>query len=87
LGPHLPRGRGKSVGGDLDADDDGSKQNAEPLQSLHHRSVGYQSVRHELTSPRRLIPASAIENTRKDTTEFADECIAHECGILQIVER
>jgi hypothetical protein len=66
LGPHLPRGRGKSVGGDLDADDDGSKQNAEPLQSLHHRSVGYQSVRHELTSPRRLILASAIENTSKN---------------------
>jgi hypothetical protein len=60
------RGRGKSIGGGLDVDDEGFEQNFKPLQLLHHCSVGYQSVRYELTSPRRLISASAIENTRKN---------------------
>jgi hypothetical protein len=44
LGPDLSRGRGKSIGGDLDVDDEGSEQNFEPLQSLHHCSIGYQST-------------------------------------------
>jgi hypothetical protein len=61
--PDLLRGRGKSIGGYLDIDDEGSEQNVEPMQSLHHCSVGYQSMQHKLTSPRRLIPTSAIENT------------------------
>jgi hypothetical protein len=69
LVPDLPRGRGKSIGGDLDIDDEGSEQNFEPLQSLHHRSIGYQSMGHELTSPRRLIPTSVIENTKKNKEE------------------
>jgi hypothetical protein len=36
LGPDLPRGRGKSIGEDLNVDNEGSEQNFEPLQSLHH---------------------------------------------------
>jgi hypothetical protein len=36
------------------------------LWSLHDCSVSYQSKRYELTSPRRLIPKSAIENTSKN---------------------
>jgi hypothetical protein len=63
----LLRGRGKSIGGDLDVDDKGSEQNVELLQSLHQSFVCYQSVRHELTLPRRLIPTSTIENTSKNT--------------------
>jgi hypothetical protein len=66
LGPDLSRGRDMSIGGDLDIDDEGFEQNVEPLQSLHQCSVGYQSVRHELTSSKKLIPASAIENTSLD---------------------
>jgi hypothetical protein len=70
------RGRGKSIGEDLDIDDEGSEHNFKPLQSLHHCSVGYQSVQPELTSLRRLIPASAIENTNKNKVDailIADE--------------
>jgi hypothetical protein len=67
--PDLPRGRGKLTGGDLNIDDKGSKQNVKPLQSLHHCSVGYESMRHELTSPRRLIPVSAIQNTSKNEVD------------------
>jgi hypothetical protein len=36
---------GKSIGEDLDIDDKGSEQHRfEPVQSLHHSSVGYQPV-------------------------------------------
>jgi hypothetical protein len=44
LSPDLPRDRGKSIGRDLDVDDEGSKQNLKPLQSLHYNFVGYQSM-------------------------------------------
>jgi hypothetical protein len=69
LHPDLWRGRGTLIGEDLNVDDEGSKQNFEHLQSLHHCSAGYQSMRHELTSPRRLILASAIENTSKNEVD------------------
>jgi hypothetical protein len=67
--PDLLRGRGKSIGGDLDIDDEGSEQNVEPMQSLHHCFIGYQSMQHKLTSPTRLIPTSAIENTRTNEVD------------------
>jgi hypothetical protein len=36
----------KSISGDLDVDDEGSEQHRfKPVQSLHHGSVGYESVR------------------------------------------
>jgi hypothetical protein len=45
MSPDLPRG--KSIGGDLDVDDEGSEQRRfEPVQSLHHGSVGYQPQMH-----------------------------------------
>jgi hypothetical protein len=41
----LPRGTGKSIGGDLSVDDEGSEQRRfESVQSLHHGSVGYQHM-------------------------------------------
>jgi hypothetical protein len=46
MSPDLPRCMGKSIGGDLEIDDEGSKQcRFEPVQSLHYGSVGYQPVR------------------------------------------
>jgi hypothetical protein len=68
-GPDLPRRRGKSIGGDLDVDDDGSEQNFEPLRSLHHCSVDYQSMKQELNSPRWLIPACSIKKTSKNEVD------------------
>jgi hypothetical protein len=45
MSPDLLRGTGKSIGGDLDVDDEGSEQyRFEPVQSLHHGFVGYQPV-------------------------------------------
>jgi hypothetical protein len=37
---------GKLISGDLDVDDEGSEQRRfEPVQSLHHGSIGYQPMR------------------------------------------
>jgi hypothetical protein len=45
MSPDLLRGTGTSIGGYLDVDDEGSEQRRfEPLQSLHHSSVGYQPM-------------------------------------------
>jgi hypothetical protein len=45
MSPVLLRGTGKSIGGDLNVDDEGSEQRRfEPVQSLHHSSVGYQPM-------------------------------------------
>jgi hypothetical protein len=42
MSPDLSRGMGKSIGGYLNVDDEGSKQRQfEPVQSLHHGSVSY----------------------------------------------
>jgi hypothetical protein len=42
LVPDLPRGTGRSIGGDLDVGEEGSEQSSETKQSLHHSSVDYQ---------------------------------------------
>jgi hypothetical protein len=88
LGPDLLRGRDKSIGGDLYVDDKGSEQSFKPLQSLHHCSIGYQPLWHELTLPRRLIPASAIKNTSKNEVHaiwIADEWLSSQVGVSQTV--
>jgi hypothetical protein len=45
LVPDLSRGRGRSIGGDLEVDEEGSEQMIVTLQSLHHDYVGYQHMR------------------------------------------
>jgi hypothetical protein len=87
-GPDLLRGRGKLIGVDLDVDNEGSEQNFEPFQSLHHCSVSYQSMWHDLISPRRLIPTSAIENTSKNEVDaiwIVDERLSSQLGVSQTV--
>jgi hypothetical protein len=40
MSPDLPRGTSKSIGGDLNVNDEGSEQRRfEPVQLLHHGSV------------------------------------------------
>jgi hypothetical protein len=45
LVPDLSRGRGRSIGGDLDVGEEGFEQTIVTLQSLHHNPVGYQHTR------------------------------------------
>jgi hypothetical protein len=40
LSPDLSRGRGKSIGGDLNIDEEGSDQMIKILHSLHRGSIG-----------------------------------------------
>jgi hypothetical protein len=42
LVPNLPRGRGWSIGGDLDVGEEGSEQIIVTLQLIHHDSIDYQ---------------------------------------------
>jgi hypothetical protein len=45
MSPDLSRGTGKSIGEDLDVDDESSEQcRFKLVQSLHHGSVGYQPM-------------------------------------------
>jgi hypothetical protein len=45
MSPDVPRGTYRLIGGHLDIDGEGSKQRwFEPVQSLHHSSVGYQPM-------------------------------------------
>jgi hypothetical protein len=67
--PDLPRGRGRSIGGDLDIDEEGSEQMIVTLQSLHHGSVGYQHAHTRVGLTKRPILASAIKNTSKNRKE------------------
>jgi hypothetical protein len=66
------RGRGKSIGRDLDVDEEGSEQNFEPLQSLHHYSMRKASNRtlnpcnHYTTTPLVINPCDTpIDLTKK----------------------
>jgi hypothetical protein len=61
MSPDLLRGIGKSIGGDIDIDDEGSEQHRfEPVQSLHHGSVGYQPVRTRIGLAKKAVPASEL---------------------------
>jgi hypothetical protein len=45
MSPDVPRGTDRSIGGHLNIDGEGSKRRwFEPVQSLHHNSVGYQPM-------------------------------------------
>jgi hypothetical protein len=71
MSPDLLRGMGKSIGGDLDADDEGSEQRRfEPVQSLHHGSVGYQPMhtRIGLAKKAMLMQANREQKQEKERT-------------------
>jgi hypothetical protein len=91
LVPDLLRGWGRSIGGDLDVAKKGFEQMIVTLQSLHHGSVVYQHMRTRIGLAKKAkflqMQLRTQERMRKNTTKFADECIAHECGVLQTVER
>jgi hypothetical protein len=52
----LSRGRGRSIGGDLDVGKEGSEQTIVTLQSLHHSSIGYQHVRTRVGFTKKAYP-------------------------------
>jgi hypothetical protein len=79
LSPNLRRGRGKSIGGDLNIDNKGSKQTSNPFSHYTKVSLVINLCTHKLTLLRRLIPANAIKNTSKNrevAIKIADEWLS-----------
>jgi hypothetical protein len=70
----LLRGRGRSVGGDLDVGEEGSEQMIVTLQSLHRGSVGYGHVHTPvgLTKKAKFLQMQprTQARTRKNVTEL-----------------
>jgi hypothetical protein len=57
MSPDLPRGTGKSIGGDLNVDDEGYEQRRfELMQSLHHGTPGYQPVHTQIGLAKKAVP-------------------------------
>jgi hypothetical protein len=77
MSPNFPRGTGKSIGEDLNVDDERSEQHRfEPCSHYTTASLVTNPCAHELGSPRRLCPCKRIENTsknRKEQSRIADE--------------
>jgi hypothetical protein len=67
MSPDLPRGMGKSIGGDLDVNDEGSEQRRfKPVHSLHHVFVDYQPVRTRIGLAKK---AMSLEENREHKQE------------------
>jgi hypothetical protein len=67
MSPDLLRGTGKSIGGDLKVDDEGSEQRRfEPVQSPHHDSVGYQPVRTRIGLAKKAMSLQANQEYKQE---------------------
>jgi hypothetical protein len=67
MSPDLLRGTGKSIGGDLDVDDEGSEQRRfEPMQSLHHGSVDYQPMRTQTGLAKKAMSLHANQEQKQE---------------------
>jgi hypothetical protein len=75
MSPDLPRGKGKSIGGDLDIDDQGSEQRRfEPVQSLHHGSIGYQPVRTRISLAKKAMSLQANQEHKQEQERTILNC-------------
>jgi hypothetical protein len=79
------------ISGDLDIGEEGSEQTIVTLQSLHHGCIGYKHVhtRIGLTKKAKFLQMQLRTQTRigKNAIKLVDECIAHECEVLETIER
>jgi hypothetical protein len=67
MSPDLTTGTGKLIGGDLDVDDEGSEQcRFEPVQSLHHSSVGYQPMRTRISLTKKAMSSQANREHKQE---------------------
>jgi hypothetical protein len=75
MSPHLPRGTGKLIGGDLDVDDEGSEQGQfEPVQPLHHGTVGYQPMRTRIGLAKKDMSLQANREHKKEQERTILNC-------------
>jgi hypothetical protein len=67
--------RDKPIGGDLDVDDEGSEQRRfEPVQSLHHSSVGYQPVRTQIGLAIKAMSLHANQEHKQEQERTISNC-------------
>jgi hypothetical protein len=66
---------GKSIGGDLDVDDEGSEQRQfEPVQSLHHSSIVYQPVRTQIGLAKKAMSLQANQEHKQEQKRTISNC-------------
>jgi hypothetical protein len=71
----LSRGTGKLIGGDLDVDDEGSEQRwFEPMQSLHHGSVGYHPVRTRIGLAKNAMSLQVNQEHKQEQERTISNC-------------
>jgi hypothetical protein len=75
MSPDLSRGMGKSIGGDLDVDDEGFEQRRfEPVQSLHHGSVGYQPVHTQIGLTKKAMSLQVNREHKQEQKRTISNC-------------
>jgi hypothetical protein len=75
MSPNLSRGTGMSIGGDLDVDDEGSEQRQfEPVQSLHHGSVGYQPVHTKIRLAKKAMSLHVNQEHKQEQERIISNC-------------
>jgi hypothetical protein len=75
MSPDLPRGTSQSIGEDLDVDDEGSEQRRfEPVQSLHHDSIGYQPVRTQIGLAKKAMSLQANREHKQEQERTISNC-------------
>jgi hypothetical protein len=75
MSPDLPSGTVKSIGRDLDVDDEGSEQcRFEPVQSLHHGSVGYQPMHTRIGLAKKAMSLEANREHKQGQDRTISNC-------------
>jgi hypothetical protein len=75
MSPNLPRGTSKSIGGDLNVDDEGSEQRQfEPVQSLHHGFIGYQPMHTRIGLTKKAMSLQANREHKQKQERIISNC-------------
>jgi hypothetical protein len=75
MSPDLLRGTGKLIGGDLDVDDENFEQRRfEPMQSLHHGSIGYQPVHTRIGFAKKAMSLQANREHKQEQERTISNC-------------
>jgi hypothetical protein len=78
--------RGKSIGGDLNVDDEGSEQCwFDPVQSLHHDCVGFQPVCTQIGLAKKAMSLQANREHKQELERTILNCrsMITNVGVLQ----
>jgi hypothetical protein len=75
MSPYLLRGTGKLIGGDLDVDDESFQQRRfEPVQSLHHGSIGYQPMHTRIGLTKKAMSLQANREHKQEQERTISNC-------------